>query len=179
MCYTANETYRKDRVLPPGTGWGRRLNWRSPWLAARLAPPSAIIIHATHGRTGSAATAEAAFLRDSSAVSAHYLVGRDGILYRVLPDDCVAWHAGEVIAGFGNAQSIGIELHASTSEPILETQKMILGSLCHALIEQLRIVKPMIDTHRAVALPKGRKTDPATWFDADFYAWRERLYLAV
>lgn len=175
MCYAADESYRKDRLHPPGFGYGRQLTVDA-WTAARSAPPTSIIIHATHGNAGSKATAEAKFLRDSKAVSAHYLIGRDGLIYRILPDDVMAWHAGRVIPGFPNERSIGIELHAAVSEPILEIQKMMLGSLCHALIAEFHIVKALINTHKVVALPAGRKKDPFTWDQADFLAWRDRLY---
>lgn len=175
MCYSADETYRKDRLHAPGFGYGRQLT-ETAWTAARNARPTAIVVHATHGHTGSTAAAEAKYLRDSPVVSAHYLIGRDGILYRLLPDETMAWHAGRVLAGFQNERSIGVELHASTVEPILEIQKTILGSLCHALIAEFHIVKALINTHKAVALPLKRKTDPFTWDQADFLAWRDRLY---
>jgi hypothetical protein len=33
----------------------------------------------------------------------------------------------------------------------------------------------MVETHRKIALPAGRKKDPAGWDDAAFYAWRATL----
>jgi N-acetylmuramoyl-L-alanine amidase len=175
VCYPAVETYRKDRVHPPGYGYGRQLR-DGVWTAARAGAPTSIIIHATHGKPGTKSTAEAIYLQNSDAVSAQYLVGRDGLLYRILPDDVMAWHAGRVIAGFQNERSIGIELHADETEPILEIQRALLFSLCRALIAQYKITKALINTHRAVAIPKGRKSDPASWPQVDFEAWRERLY---
>jgi N-acetylmuramoyl-L-alanine amidase len=39
--------------------------------------------------------------------SAHYLIGRTGKIWQLVPDTCVAWHAGNSEI---NARSIGIEL---------------------------------------------------------------------
>jgi hypothetical protein len=47
------------------------------------------------------------------------------------------------------------------------------------LIDLYGIPKAMIETHRAIALPHGRKVDPSDWSNADFYAWRESLYTPV
>lgn len=35
----------------------------------------------------------------------------------------------------------------------------------------------LLETHRAIALPKGRKSDPEGFSDADFAAWRAGLGL--
>jgi hypothetical protein len=42
-----------------------------------------------------------------------------------------------------------------------------------------RIPASNIETHRAAALPKGRKSDPATWSQLDFAAWRQTLGAAT
>ena len=163
-----DQTYRKDRHLKPGQGYGR--SSRLIWYSLRAGAPTSIVVHATHGRPGTSATNEATFLRNSIEVSAHYLIGRNGIVYEILPPECQAWHAGEVIdPAFGNPHSIGIELHAATSEPILDLQKAQLL----ALLKRLRILYSIpldrIKTHRQVA--PGRKSDPATWSDNDFDRW--------
>ena len=55
-------------------------------------------------------------------VSTHYLIGRDGTIYRLIPDDRVAWHAGkgtwkeEAYTDRMNAYSIGIEMMAVGSQ---------------------------------------------------------------
>jgi hypothetical protein len=170
MCVPADESYRKDRLHPPGHGYGRAVR-ANVYTAARAAPPTSIIVHATHGRAGSATASEAAFLRDSADVSAHYLIGRDGALYRILPDDAVAWHAGTVAPGYTNEQSIGIELHAAATEPITPAQRARLADTLRALMARYHISPAQIATHRAAALPPGRKSDPATWQESDFRTW--------
>ena len=163
------DTYRKDPKYGSGHGYGRQT--AAGWTGLRIANPTSVIIHATHGRAGSRSAAEAAFLRDSPDVSAHYLVGRLGEVYRILPDTFVAWHAGECLPAFTNPHSIGIELHAAVTEPITGAQKQALAGLLRQLVAQWHIPAPLIDSHRAVALPPGRKSDPATWPQAELRAW--------
>jgi N-acetyl-anhydromuramyl-L-alanine amidase AmpD len=159
------ETYLKDRVHPPGRGYG----------LLRAGPIQSIIVHATHGRLGSSLDAEARFLRDSREVSAHYLVGREGQLLRLLSDGWNAWHAGRVKHPWGNDLSLGIELHAAVSDPITAPQKQALALLLRHLMSKYQIPTALIQTHRFVALPAGCKSDPARWPQPDFERWRDTL----
>ena len=79
--------------------------------------------------------------------------------------------AGDALPAFTNPHSIGIELHAAITEPITGAQKQALAELLRDLAARWRIAAPLIDSHRAVALPKGRKSDPATWPQAELRAW--------
>jgi hypothetical protein len=76
-----------------------------------------------------------------------------------------------------NKYSIGIELHISVGERPTVQQLAALSALCRALMTNYGIDLGRVDTHRAVALPKGRKTDPEGWDDLAFYAWRSTLLL--
>jgi N-acetylmuramoyl-L-alanine amidase len=83
----------------------------SPNFDARKAPPDAIVLHYTGMQTGEAALAR---LRDPAAkVSAHYLVEEDGRVFRLVPEERRAWHAG-VSCWRGerdmNGVSVGIEI---------------------------------------------------------------------
>lgn len=83
----------------------------SPNFDARRAPPDAIVLHYTGMQTGEAALAR---LRDPDArVSAHYMVEEDGRVFRLVPEERRAWHAGRG-SWQGetdlNAASIGIEI---------------------------------------------------------------------
>ena len=171
---TILDTYRKDLKYGAGHGYGRQFSDPSGkllWTGLRADAPTSVIVHATHGRPGTASASEAAFLRDSPNVSAHYLVAHDGRIFRILPDTFVAWHAGDALPAFTNPHSIGIELHAAITEPITGAQKQALAELLRDLAARWRIAAPLIDSHRAVALPKGRKSDPATWPQAELRAW--------
>jgi len=83
----------------------------SPNFDARKAPPSMIVLHYTGMPTGEGALER---LRDPAAkVSSHYLVEEDGRVFRLVPEERRAWHAG-VGAWKGerdvNAASVGIEI---------------------------------------------------------------------
>jgi N-acetylmuramoyl-L-alanine amidase len=83
----------------------------SPNFDARKAVPDTIVLHYTGMETGEAAIER---LRDPEAkVSAHYCVEEDGRIFRLVPEERRAWHAG---AAFWkgvkdiNSASIGIEI---------------------------------------------------------------------
>jgi N-acetylmuramoyl-L-alanine amidase len=83
----------------------------SPNFDARRAPPDMVILHYTGMQTGQAAIDR---LRDPEArVSAHYVVEEDGRVFRLVPEERRAWHAGRSFWGGEtdcNAVSIGIEI---------------------------------------------------------------------
>lgn len=157
-------TYNKARAHPVGYGYDRRDS-----------APSSILVHATHGHPGSSLRNEALYLLNSNAVSAHYLVGRHGEVIELLAPQWRAWHAGRCLAPFVNEHSIGIELHAAVSEVITPEQHTVLTQLVRVLMARYGIPAARIETHRAAAIPLGRKSDPATWRQADFAAWRATL----
>jgi N-acetylmuramoyl-L-alanine amidase len=83
----------------------------SPNFDARKAPPDTLVLHYTGMPTGEAALAR---LRDPEAkVSSHYLVEEDGRVFRLVPEERRAWHAG---LSFWkgetdiNSRSVGIEI---------------------------------------------------------------------
>lgn len=83
----------------------------SPNQDERTAPVSLIVLHYTGMRTGEEALAR---MRDPAAkVSAHVMVETDGRVFRMVPDERRAWHAG-VAEWAGqrdvNARSVGIEI---------------------------------------------------------------------
>lgn len=138
--------------------------------------PSSLLIHTTNGRAGSALAAEARFLCQSDAVGAHYLIGKQGQILELLDPLLRAWHAGAALPAYLNSRSIGIEVHHAVGEAWTAAQHDALTWLCRdVLMPRYGIVASLIDTHRAVALPRGRKIDPSDWSDADFYAWRAAL----
>lgn len=168
MTYTEHSsilTFDKARLWPVGHGY-----------SARTGEPGAVIVHATHGRRGTSLRNEALFLVNSPDVSAHYLIGRAGEVLPILDPRWCAWHAGQVRPGWSNNESIGIELHAAASEPITPAQRAALADLLtRALLPRYGIPLARVETHRAVALPRGRKSDPGGWPQPDFLAWRASL----
>ena len=111
-------------------------------------------------------------------VSAHYLIARDGEVYRLVPEDMKAWHAGPSImpapdgrAGV-NEFSIGIELAATESSGFADAQYEALNLLCVDIEDRRRkkmayVGHDMIAGERAVALGlrKEPKADPGPLFD--------------
>lgn len=122
--------------------------------------------------------AEAALARlcdPVAQVSAHYLIDEEGKIYRLVPEEYRAWHAGKSYwAGEINinARSIGIELanpgHSNGYRPFPKEQMMALIELSRDIIGRHAIPTKRILGHSDIA--PSRKMDPGELFD-----WR---YLA-
>ena len=132
-----------------------------------------IILHAT-ATTGIESPKEW-LCNPESGVSAHYLIGKDGRTIQLVPENDIAWHAGE--SEFGghkgvNAFSIGIELvNANDGKdpypiPQVERCARLVASIClkHG------IACGAVVGHKDIA--PGRKTDPAGF---SFDEFRMRL----
>jgi len=103
-------------------------------------------------------------------VSAHYLVEEDGVIWRLVPEDRRAWHAGQSQwAGDTdiNSRSIGIELvnpgHGPDYRPFPESQMAALETLCHGILARHPIPSRHVLGHSDVA--PDRKLDPGELFD--------------
>ena len=98
------------------------------------------------------------------AVSAHFLVGRDGALVQFVSCDDRAWHAG-ASSWLGrddcNDYSIGIELEGLEGERFDERQYPTLVQLLHSVAGRYPIAA--VAGHEHVA--PGRKHDPGAGFD--------------
>jgi hypothetical protein len=163
-------SFRKDTTLPLGQGYSMRPGGR----------PISIVIHTTNSpHRNTRFDSEAEYLRDSRTVGAHFLVGKQGQIAQLLHPDLAAWHAGASLSGFGNAHSIGIETHVSQGETWTPVQRDALTWLVRRLMVLYRIGPEMVETHRKIAQPSGRKSDPEAWPDASFYAWRAQLVAPV
>nr|WP_276208692.1 N-acetylmuramoyl-L-alanine amidase [Caulobacter sp. 17J65-9] len=83
----------------------------SPNFDERRAPPDMVVLHYTGMRSGQEAIDR---LRDPAAkVSAHYVVEEDGRIFRLVPEERRAWHAGKSFwkgETDCNAASIGVEI---------------------------------------------------------------------
>lgn len=125
-----------------------------------------VVIHAT-GKGGLDA-ALSWLCKPGSGVSAHFVIGKDGTIYRLVAESEKAWHAGESKWGGRdrvNEFSIGIELVNDNDgiDPYPEDQ---IRSLVR-LIAELRIDYPTIAYENIVGhfqvAPK-RKSDPGPLF---------------
>jgi len=132
------------------------------------AVPDMVVLH----YTGMATAAEALhrLCDPDAAVSAHYLIDRDGTVIRLVAEAMRAWHAGA--SGWGgvrdiNSRSIGIELvnpgAGPGGHPFPEPQMAALEALLDAVVARWRIVPERVLGHACVA--PGRKADPGPRFD--------------
>jgi N-acetylmuramoyl-L-alanine amidase len=138
-----------------------------------------VVLHYTGMDTGRAAAAR--MCDPETAVSAHYLVARDGEVLAMVPEELRAWHAG--VSAWGgipdvNSRSIGIEIenpgHALGYPPFPEPQIAALEMLLAGILSRWPIPPERVVGHACVA--PGRKIDPGEKLD-----WRRlaRRGLAV
>lgn len=113
------------------------------------------------------------------AVSAHFVVRRDGELVQFVSCDDRAWHAGRSCwrgRDGCNDYSVGIELEGLEGSPFEPAQYAVLG----ALLERIRDRHPLaaVVGHEHVA--PGRKFDPGSGFDwpalAAALGWPDRCF---
>lgn len=126
--------------------------------------PSLVVIHYT-----AMASAEAALARlcdPQAEVSAHYLLGEDGAVLRLVPEDMRAWHAGAgEWGGRGdvNSRSIGIELQNDGASPFPDRQMVALERLLAGVMDRWGIAPEGVIAHSDMA--PDRKGDPGPRFD--------------
>jgi len=93
-------------------------------------------------------------------VSAHYVIGRDGVIYRLVDEKDVAYHAGKSALPDGriavNSCSVGIELMTSFDEGPTDAQIKSLTNLVNDIKKRHKI--QFVLRHSDIA--PGRKTDP-------------------
>jgi len=108
-----------------------------------------------------------------SKVSCHFLIGKNGKVYRLVEDNKVAWHAGKSCWGKYknlNKNSIGIEItnkgHRFGYTSFKKKQLLSLIKICKKLINKYNIKKENIVGHSDIA--PLRKIDPGEKFP-----WKE------
>jgi N-acetylmuramoyl-L-alanine amidase len=139
----------------------------SPNFGPRSVPPSMIVLHYTGMRSGEGALAR---LRDpASEVSAHYMVEEDGRVFRLVPEERRAWHAGKSYwrgVEDVNSASIGIEIvnpgHEFGYRPFTEPQVAAVFELVGDIRTRWTVENVDIVGHADVA--PDRKEDPGELF---------------
>jgi N-acetylmuramoyl-L-alanine amidase len=131
-------------------------------------PVDMLVLHYTGMRTAEEAIGR---LRDPAArVSAHYVVEEDGLVWRLVPEERRAWHAGashwrgrEAL----NGRSIGIEVvnpgHEWGYREFPALQMAAVCDLCLDIIGRHGVAARDVVAHSDIA--PDRKQDPGELFD--------------
>jgi N-acetylmuramoyl-L-alanine amidase len=126
--------------------------------------PSLIVLHYT--AMGSAEAALERLCDPAAEVSCHWLIGEEGRVYALVPEEMRAWHAGAGAwggAGDVNSRSIGIELQNDGRSPFPERQMAALEALLRCVMERWGIGPAGVIAHSDMA--PDRKGDPGPRFD--------------
>lgn len=166
-----NKIYRQQaenfgntlKAMPPA---GQRIDSLNPALQSfvgsvnfGIRKPNFVVLH--HTAQNSLDQTINTFILARTAVSAHYVVSRDGKVVQMVNDYLRSQHAG--LGKWGNdtdlnSSSIGIELDNNGSEPYSEAQLNSLMSLLGTLKKKYNIPTANFIGHADIA-PK-RKPDP-------------------
>ena len=150
------KTIRQTPVNPTGQEFVGTTNFG-------LRKPNYVIIH--HTAQNSTEQTLKTFTIPKTQVSAHYVIGRDGVVYQMLNDYFRAWHGG--VAKWGNATdinstSIGIELDNNGFEPFAQPQINSLLIVLANIKKAHAIPAANFIGHSDIA--PGRKVDPNVSF---------------
>ena len=132
------------------------------------AAPDVVVLHHTGGSTQSSLNW---LSNPASGVSTHYLISKEGKIYEMVSEAKRAWHCGEsVFKGRNDVNdfSIGIEIANAGDgvDPYPKAQQDAIVALLSDL-KRRGIKRDNVTTHKAIALPKGRKADPSANFPLD------------
>jgi N-acetylmuramoyl-L-alanine amidase len=135
--------------------------------------PEYLILHYTDTRT----TFDALQILQNPErqVSSHYLVGDNGQVMRLVPEEMRAWHAGKSWWSGEtdiNSTSIGIEIqnpgHGYGYVPFPPVQMQGVAELCRDILQRHRILPYHVLAHSDIA--PARKKDPGELFPWDYLA---------
>lgn len=137
----------------------------SPNFSERSKSITALIIHYT---ASMGIDSPISWFKDRrSKVSAHYVIGRDGRVVQMVPEDKVAWHAGRsAMDPYNeppkelnvNSFSIGIELVGTMDSGFTDKQLAALYDLAAHIVADYKIPPERVVGHLHIA--PGRKIDP-------------------
>lgn len=120
-----------------------------------------------------------------SKTSYHYIIDRDGTIYRMCQPELVAYHAGaskvprvQTSSSSVNPHSLGIAwANLNNGEPLTQAQVESALWLCSVFIDQCNIPIDRVVGHNEVS--PGRKSDPAPAVGMDEFRGILRNYLKL
>ncbi|MFN2456979.1 MAG: N-acetylmuramoyl-L-alanine amidase [Chitinophagaceae bacterium] len=141
-----------EQTLATAAAWVGTTNFN-------LRKPNVVVIH--HTAQNSCDQTLKTFTTAKSAVSAHYVICKDGTIHHMLNDYLRAWHGG--VSRWGNindlnSTSIGIELDNNGFEPFTEPQINNLLILLDSLKRKYNVPAQNFIGHSDIA--PTRKVDP-------------------
>jgi N-acetyl-anhydromuramyl-L-alanine amidase AmpD len=125
-----------------------------------------IILHNTEGTVASAV---GRFMNASEQVSAHYIIGRDGKITKMVQEGYTAWHSGDRSV---NHRSIGIEIEAGggTGTGMTPSQEICVINAVRLLQKNYQISRAGVLPHRDIV---ATNCPGSIWpTDANFEAWK-------
>ena len=166
-------------LLPIPAAWSNYSHHHRPVSAVRL-----VVVHETEGSFDGTLRW---FRNPRAHAAANYVVGRNGEIAHMVPDDEVAWHAGN---GWVNAHSIGVE-HEGYSRidgVVTDTEYRASAQLVAALLRRYHLPadRSHVIGHSQVPDPFHRglfggwahHTDPGSFWDWSRYMTYVRDYRA-
>ncbi len=107
-----------------------------------------------------------------SKVSAHYLISKDGVIYKLVPVTRAAWHAGRCRVPDANRRSIGIEMEQLLGDVWTDAQHDVLVRLVNVLRRAVPTIRYLVG-HKEW---NNKKIDP---YNVDMDELRKELGLEV
>ena len=158
---TLSQAYADTIAMPPNSN-DASLNYAQGFVGTtnfNMRKPNFVIIH--HTAQDSVNATLRTFTMESTSVSAHYVIGRDGSIHHMVNDYLRAWQAG--IGKWGNITdmnscSVGIELDNNGYEPFTDEQINSLLAVLASLKKRFGIPQANFIGHADFAPP--RKDDP-------------------
>ena len=164
----------------PGRNKNPAVNTPS-WYAAidfNIRKPQFVVLHHTAQASAAQTLFTFSLRRPGRESSAHYVIGRDGLVYQMLNDYVRSYHAG--LSKWSNITdmnscSIGIEMDNNGAEAFSNEQINALLKLLEVLKKKYGIPQANFIGHSDIA--PGRKGDPSKFFpwkrlaDAGFSFW--------
>lgn len=148
------ETKKTGGIIQNLVSWG--------YASSKSRSIDTIIIHSSYDAIGNKPYDTEGLIKEYKqyGVAAHYLIDRKGVIYRLVADENIAYHAGESKVPDGrtnvNNFSLGIELMNTEKDSYTSAQYDSLNNLISKLKKNYKI--KYVLGHKDIA--PGRKADP-------------------